>query len=253
MVDPDERLWEVDLARGLAVGGMVIYHLLFDLDFFELVRLDTGSGPWLALARGVAVTFLLLVGISLTLSHSRGVLRGKRSGFLKYLERGAKIFALGLVITAATRYFLGEAYVRFGVLHLIGLSVVLAYPLVARGRAALLLGAATITVGLYTRTLTVGFPWLLWLGLRPEGLYTVDYFPLLPWFGVVLLGVFLGNVLYPGYSRTFPPPDMRGSAPVRGGCLIGRRALLVYLVHQPLILAALGLAWPDVVALWANS
>ncbi|HAJ33217.1 MAG TPA: hypothetical protein DCK79_07565 [Candidatus Atribacteria bacterium] len=31
-------------------------------------------------------------------------------------------------------------------------------------------------------------------------IYTVDYFPLLPWVGVVLMGIFFGNLLYPDYS-----------------------------------------------------
>ena len=99
-------------------------------------------------------------------------------------------------------------YIVFGVLHCIGLSIILAYPLIRFRIPALVLGILCIIIGVFLRTtVTVDFPWLLWLGFTPSQFYTLDYFPLLPWFGVVLIGVFLGNSLYQNNKRKFSLKD----------------------------------------------
>jgi uncharacterized membrane protein len=65
-----------------------------------------------------------------------------------------------------------------------------------------------------------------------------DYRPLLPWFGVVLLGIFAGNVVYGGGRR---PALFAGKAPAPARLLLplGRNSLFVYLVHQPILIALL--------------
>ena len=73
---PTVRFWEVDLLRGVAIVLMVLYHLVFDLNYFAVYDIDVSSGFWLAVARAAASLFLLLVGLSLTLSHSRARLLG---------------------------------------------------------------------------------------------------------------------------------------------------------------------------------
>ena len=65
------RFWEVDLLRGIAIVLMVLYHFVFDLDYFKVYELDPTSGFPLVVARTTVTLFLLLVGLSLTLSHSR--------------------------------------------------------------------------------------------------------------------------------------------------------------------------------------
>jgi uncharacterized membrane protein len=66
----------------------------------------------------------------------------------------------------------------------------------------------------------------------------LDYWPIFPWFGVMLLGVFVGNALYSDVSkqaaRTAPRPPL--SRPL---AFLGRHSLLVYFVHQPILIAAL--------------
>ena len=68
-----------------------------------------------------------------------------------------------------------------------------------------------------------------------------DYRPLLPWFGVVLLGVALGQWLYPQARRVVELPDLSRFAPIAFLGLLGRRSLAIYLVHQPLLLGVLAL------------
>ncbi|MHC1596023.1 MAG: heparan-alpha-glucosaminide N-acetyltransferase domain-containing protein [Candidatus Syntropharchaeales archaeon] len=94
-------------------------------------------------------------------------------------------------------------------------------------------------IGVYLKNLTFGFSWLLWLGFRPENFYTLDYFPVFPWFGMVLIGLFLGNVLYPNYTRMYDLWNNSHSSLVKLFCAIGRRSLLIYLAHQPILIALL--------------
>ena len=223
---------------------MVVYHLMYDLNYFGGYDIEATSGFWARFADATAGTFLLLVGVSLAISYSRAsATRPGRSLFGKYLLRGIRILAYGMALTVVFFVF-GMGVVAFGILHLIGVSIILAYPLLRYRYANLFLGLSIIAVGVYVKI--EGFssesPWLLPFGVVPENLVMPDYRPLLPWFGVVLLGLFVGNVLYGNGKR---PALFADKAPVAAEPLLplGRNSLFIYLVHQPiliLLLASLG-------------
>jgi len=239
----EERFWEIDLLRGVAIIMMIGYHVHYDLDYFGAYNFNVQFGFWLYFARAIAVIFLLLVGISITLSFSRAT-KTQGTGktlYPKYLKRGLKIFSWGLVITVMTWFFLSEGFVVFGILHLIGISIILAYPVIKLRSLNLLLGIVSIALGIFINKATVGFPWLLWLGLTTARFYSIDYFPILPWFGVVLIGVFIGNSFYPNYARKFKIYDFSQFTVIRFFCFLGRHSLLIYLIHQPLLITVLNL------------
>jgi uncharacterized membrane protein len=240
---PIARFWEVDLLRGCAIVLMVLYHLVFDLNYFAVYDIIVSSGFWLAVARLSASLFLLLVGLSLTLSHSRARMLGREDEyFSRLLKRSAWILGLALGVSIVTYFFIGRGFIVFGILHLIGLSLLLAYPFLRLRRASFIFGLLFILFGIYVQNIIVEFPWLLWLGLAPHDFYSVDYFPFFPWFGVILMGMGLGSLLYPGYLRRISMPDFAGSSLVRGLSFLGRNSLAVYLVHQPVIIAFLYLS-----------
>ncbi len=88
--------------------------------------------------------------------------------------------------------------VVFGILRLIGASIVLAYPFLRLRWASGLLGLLLVALGAYLQTEHVAVTGsigilLTPLGIEPEGLFMPDYRPLLPWFGVVLLGLYFGK------------------------------------------------------------
>jgi uncharacterized membrane protein len=230
----------VDVARAGAIAMMVVYHLMYDLNFFGGYPIESTSGFWASFADATAGAFLFLVGVSLAISYSRAsASRPSRGLFGKYLLRGLRILAYAMALTAVF-LILGMGVVAFGILHLIGLSIILAYPLLRYRFANLLLGLSLIAVGLYMRIegLSSESPWLLPFGVVPENLVMPDYRPLLPWFGVVLLGIFAGNVVYGGGRR---PALFAGKAPAPARLLLplGRNSLFVYLVHQPILIALL--------------
>ena len=235
-----KRFWEIDFLRGLVIIMMITYHLFYDLDFFNVYNIYIGSGFWWYFARIIAAMFICLVGISLTLSYSRARIQNPKSHlYPRYLRRGLKIFSWGLIITLMTWIFLKEGFVMFGVLHLIGISIILAYPFLKLRSWNLLIGITFIYLGMYLKNFTFGFSWLIWLGLMPDNFYTVDYFPIFPWFGVILIGLFLGNLLYPSYTRKFNLFDISNFSFIRLFCFLGRHSLFIYLIHQPILIILL--------------
>jgi uncharacterized membrane protein len=239
--NPSERFWEIDFLRGIAIILMIVYHLIFDLNYFGVYTTDLDSLPVLLFLYPISTTFLLLVGISLTVSYSRAQQKlSKRQLPLKFLRRGAGVFGLGLIITLVTWVYPHDGFIVFGVLHCIGLSILLAYPLIRFRNLSLVLGVLCIILGVYLRiTVVVDFPWLLWLGFVPSHFYTLDYFPLLPWFGVVLIGIFIGNSLYQNNLRTFEVKDHSRFIASRMLCFFGRYSLIIYLLHQLIIVGLL--------------
>ncbi len=138
---------------------MVLYHLVFDLNYFAVYDIDVSSGFWLAVARAAASLFLLLVGLSLTLSHSRARLLGQEDRFrLRLLKRSAWILGLALGVTLVTYLFIGKGFIVFGVLHLIGLSLLLAYPFLRLQRASIIFGLLFILFGIYLQNIVSAFP-----------------------------------------------------------------------------------------------
>lgn len=229
------RFWEVDYCRGIAVFMMILFHTVFDLAYFGVFPIDVNSGPWKLLAICTASLFLLLVGVSLTLSGARAYrVMDKRSFLVKYLRRGGGIMVLGLLITLVTLVMAPGEPILFGILHLIGLSVMLS-PLFLR-RPWECLAAAMVIIPL--GWIISGIPgplWLAWLGVHPQHFASLDYTPLLPWIGVVFIGVFLGHLLYPDGERRYQMPEN----PVPGKkaiSLIGRHSLAIYVLHQPVLL-----------------
>lgn len=243
------RLWEVDALRGVAIVMMVIYHLLYDLYYFRVTDTIFTNPFWFYFQRATAGTFLVLVGVSLTLSVSAMRRRGQseRTIYAQLLRRGLRVFGWGMVITLVTWLFFGSALaVKFGILHFIGVTTLLAYPFLTLCWTNLALWVSLSLLGRVLDGITINGPWLLVVGIEPRNHVYVDYFPLVPWFGVVLLGVFLGNLLYPDGERRYGLP--LSALPFRPLRWLGERSLLIYLIHQPLLFAVLTpLLW-----LWRN-
>jgi uncharacterized membrane protein len=223
----------LDAARGLAIAAMVVYHFAWDLSFFQLIATDViGHPAWQLFARTIAASFLTLVGIGLVLGHHRGV------RWTAFGRRLAVIAVAALAITAATWFAFPDDYIFFGILHCIALSSVLALPFL-RVPAIVLLAAAAFCFAA-PRLLTdpaLDAPLLDWLGLGAGTPQTNDYVPIFPWFGFVLLGLRAGRLILPLATRK--PSSLWNSRWPRALVWSGRRSLLIYLVHQPVLLGAL--------------
>ncbi|MBT3362819.1 MAG: DUF1624 domain-containing protein [Chloroflexi bacterium] len=222
------RFWEIDCLRGIAILAMVFFHTMFDLNYYGVHSTEFELGFWWWAARIIAGSFIFIVGISMTINYSRS------TQFERFAKRGARIFVLGMAITLATWIISPDRYVVFGILHFIGVAVILSYFFLRFYWLNLLLGIACIAIGIYLHTVYFSFSYLMWLGLTPADANYMDYLPLLPWFGVTLLGVFTGKLLYPQGQRRFRIPAREDRVTKSLGFL-GKNSLLIYLVHQPVL------------------
>ena len=232
-----ERYLLIDGIRGLAVVNMVAYH--FSYDVFVVFGRDPmwyAHTPVHIWQQFICWTFIFVAGFSWHLGKSHN------------LRRGLLINLCGLGITAVTLIALPSETIWFGILNFIGCAILLAIPLdtllrriqalpgmalslllffLSRNIQSGYLGLGSLKLirlprSLYTRLLTpFGFPY--------PGFRSSDYFPLLPWFFLFLAGYFF-------YRLFLKHPGWRKASCRRLPLLsaIGRKSLLIYLVHQPL-------------------
>jgi len=235
------RYAELDLARGLAVFFMITYHMFYDLNYFGISSLNPNSGLLLYFGRFTAILFLLIAGISLTISASREDRSSNRWKFIeKFLKRGILILFCAGIVSLGTWIYLGtDGMVIFGILHLIGFSILLA-PIYVRGKIVnLFFGLFILIVSPIVHNLN-GPLYLLPLGIMPDNYYSVDYTPFIPWFAFILIGTSLGDVLYPsGEPCAYIQKLKLNLNPVL--TFPGRHSLIIYLLHQPVLLILIAL------------
>jgi uncharacterized membrane protein len=213
---------------------MVIFHFCFDLAYFGLADFDFYRDPlWLHLRTFILSLFLGLVGVSLVLADRSGLDPNR------YLRRLTLLVLSALAISLSTWWMFGQRFVFFGVLHFIACASVLGLVFLRLHRLNLLLG---ITVIIFAGN--TGFPWFdqpgwRWIGLMTHKPATEDYVPLLPWFGVVLVGLFVGRQMLVVAWVNRLEQTLRSHSVVRVLAYLGKRSLLIYLLHQPLLIGLL--------------
>lgn len=226
-----QRIWELDALRGICIIGMLLVHLRLDASamglctrpehpVFQGIRV---CGAWLLIA---------LSGLSSTLGHH-------------CLRRGCQVFACGMLLTLLTclAWQLGLASrhfrILFGILHLLGVSMLLT-PFLQHIAPPILwyLAIAILLLGYRCMQLTLPTAWLFPFGLVNASFCSIDWFPLLPYTGWYLLGFFAGKQLYtPPVSHL--PERLAQHTLSRFLCFCGRHSLMIYLLHQPLLYALL--------------
>jgi uncharacterized membrane protein len=234
---PGRRIPVIDVARGVALVAMAVYHFTWDLEFFGYVAQGTTTvGGWKIFARSIASSFLFLVGVSLFLAHARVI---HWPGFLRRL---AMVAGAALAISVATYQAMPGSFIFFGILHQIALASLLGL-LFLRLPWPLLFVAASLVIAAPHFLASPVFdaaPWW-WLGLSQTQPRSNDYVPLFPWFGAVLAGI--GAAALAERTGLFDrlaavvPPRWSGSL-----AFFGRHSLVFYLVHQPVLIACVFLA-----------
>jgi uncharacterized membrane protein len=182
------------------------------------------------------VLFVALAGTSLHLSMSRLQIENKIS-FIKYFIRGSHIFALGMIITIITYIFSPDVFVIFGVLHFIGISIILGYFFYRFKWLNFLFAILFVDIGVRLSQISAE-PQFFVFGYMNTGISSLDHFPIFPWFGVFLFGMFLASVFYPKYSRRFENLTFDNQF-ARALAYLGRNTLWIYFLHHPVIIVIL--------------
>ena len=238
-----ERYWEVDAVRGISLIGMIIFHITSLMVIFHMIfTLDWYYEVCRYIHLGTSI-FVIISGVALVLRYGRMAGHSKREYHVAILKRGIEIFLIGIAIAAiasvAIHFFVRDGnYMLFNFLPMMGISMIICIPFLWLGKWNIIPAAILIWAGFAIKSIHTGPIWLLPLGVLPDGMfYPRDYFPLLPWVGVMLLGVAIGSVLYPSGVRRFHIPDAGSLG--KAFALVGRHTLAIYLLHLPIIAAIL--------------
>ena len=102
VVMASNRFAEIDFLRGIAILLMAFYHIFYDIGVFGFLSFSTNSGLWLLLSRFTASLFVLIAGISLTLSYNHTTDPTFRKFFFRGLEELYRYQSSPLSIRAKT-------------------------------------------------------------------------------------------------------------------------------------------------------
>ncbi|MCW6507045.1 DUF1624 domain-containing protein [Lichenifustis flavocetrariae] len=224
------RIPAVDCLRGAALGGMILYHLTWDLHAFDLSPIDPGTSlvPRL-FGHGVATVFLGLSGFGIALAQRRGFRLGQVA------RRLGAIAAAAATVTLVTMSVVPGGTIWFGILHCILITNIVALVLQRVSNLVLVtLGVLAATIPLALPAALGGAGWA-WTGLSDTSPATLDFRPLLPWLSPVLIGMVAGRTHLVDWMARFSPRPAIYRVLATGG----RHSLLVYLLHQPFLIGLL--------------
>lgn len=222
------RLISIDQMRALALVLMAVFHFGYDLSVFGYLNFDA-KAPFWAVFRSIIVTlFFLSVGASMALANANGI------RWRAFWMRELRIVAGALTFTIATWMLYPDSWIWFGVLHFIAVASLLALPQVHTPRLALITGVAILAL----------FNLTDWFNLAPvyQALRdplnlpdrTMDLTRLIPWLGMVYIGIYLGHRRFFGLNRL---PFLPTAGPF---LWLSRHSLGFYMIHQ---IPLYGLAW----------
>lgn len=216
-----QRIWEIDCLRGIAIIMMAIFHLVVDLKDFYGLPLEYLSGGWYYEGKVSAILFIFLAGVSSRFNRQT-------------LRHSGRVMAAALIVSLSTYLYNSATYVQFGILHFLALSILI-NPILQHVSSYVLIIIAVVLLSLqiWTERLTDASGFLLPFGITPPTFTTIDYYPMIPWLGVFIIGMAAGRI----YIHPRPLlPQPRG---VSGLCWLGRHSLIIYMLHQPVMLAVL--------------
>ena len=213
------RVDELDSLRATALVLMLILNFVTDLNHFGLINTETGD-MWWWMARITASLFVGISGVSYFLAHRL------EYDFTKTSGRTKRLIFWAFVITIITYIFEPSVYVRFGVLHLLALASIVAFPVARKPEFALGIGLILLIILLASNS-NLG-----WIGLS-ETVIAVDYFPLNPWLGIFFIGLALASRIYPEGK------PLTGIQWPEKWLWFGRNTLTIYVIHQPILIGLL--------------
>lgn len=230
------RIDLVDIARGLALIAMTLFHFGWDLEAFRFFEAGFSQQPFMVwFARGIASSFLILVGVSLVLAHQN------EFNLRKFAIRFLQIAGSAALISIATYIATPSGFIFFGILHHIAAASLLGLLFLKFNWWLNLIAAILVfSAGFWARTQILDAPIWWWSGLSQITPKSNDYVPIVPFFAAVLIGIALAkygldkqwdNKLAGFNGKTFIFSKLLG--------FLGRNSLIYYLVHQPILIGAL--------------
>jgi uncharacterized membrane protein len=221
---PEERLQSLDALRGVAIVWMLAFHLCFDLNHFGWLQPHQQflSDPFWTWQRVCIVSLFMFCA-----GASQAIAQAQAPSWWRFWRRWAQVVACAGLVSLATWLVFPNSWISFGVLHGLALMVVLARLTAAwPPRVLLVLAALAVLAPQVWQHPVFDNRWLNGVGLVTHKPVTEDYAPLLPWMGMVWMGLALGAQL-----RRLRLPEARIT---RALACLGQWPLTLYMLHQPL-------------------
>ncbi|QCX34557.1 DUF1624 domain-containing protein [Caloramator sp. E03] len=214
----NKRIFEIDLLRTIAISLMVSFHVVYDLNTFAGFNISYTSKTWYWIGKTSLLLFIFLSGISSTLSKN-------------VIKNGVKVFCFGLMISVITYILFPKEYIRFGVLHFLGICMII-YPLLKKIQKKILfiMAILSLMLGFYFESITLNTWVFVPVGILYNGFSTLDYVPLFPYLSLYIIGILAGKSFYNEKKSLFKLEYDFGF--IRS---ISKNSLLIYIVHQPII------------------
>ncbi len=221
----------IDVWRGLAIIGVVIYHFGWDLTFFGFIPSSfMFSGPVTLFARALAGSFMFLAGVSLVLAHCR------RTRWRKFLKRLAKLVAAAAAISGITYFLFPEEFIYFGILHAIALASLLGLAFLRLPTSLVFLASLVVLAAPFLLETSAFDPRAIaWIGFAADPPIANDFVPVFPWFGVTLAGIAFAQFFVAKQGMRNAMPQTTGRFSIKSLTWAGQRTLPIYLLHQPLL------------------
>jgi len=217
-----DRIEILDLWRTIAIVLMIVFHFLYDLAMFDFLTYAQVRGFWGDLLSGTSAgLFMMASGVSAHFSRNN-------------LKRGFRLFIIAMALTVVTT--IAQMPIKFGVLHFLSICMIL-YGLVGERKffskpvTPIICAVLFLPLKYITDNTRVGTGILFPFGFRNAEFYSSDYYPLLPWILLFIIGLYIGSVIKqsrekPIFKKHFPAALT----------FPGRHSLVIYIAHQPVLL-----------------
>lgn len=220
--------------RGVAIAMMFVFHFTFDLRNIGVVDVDFLGDPfWLNFRRLIVSSFLFIAGISLYLATQQGINK------TRFLKRLALLFVYACLVSLGSWFMFPDTFIYFGILHFIFVASLFGLLFIRFYWLNLIFGIVFIAADYFFSFAIFDHIALQWIGFVTTLPYTEDFVPMFPWFGFILLGLFVGRGIFAAEQTAsflrWQPTDPLSRILALGG----RYSIHVYMLHQPIFIGAL--------------